>query len=214
MNAPRCAVAWIPPLGIVLLVVLLAGCSQLGLPAFPPELRRPEGLRGEVFVVYDPYTVLGFGHTGLIVGASPSGRYFRYDQYASAEIAYGEHLREGRAGFLEGVTARLPSIFGLTREVIFRREGSSPAALLAPGEYLVPLAGLDPGAVRRAAQARYETAAGTLERASARRYVWLFNNCQHFVRDVLRQGGAIPERYFPKWFVSDALARLATASPP
>ncbi len=44
-----------------------------------------------------------------------------------------------------------------------------------------------------------------MEADTARRYGWTFNNCQHFVRDLLRAGGPIPERYFPKHFVAELL---------
>lgn len=183
-------------------LLALAACAQFGVPRLPEPWRQPERLTGGVFLVYDPHTVLGFGHTGVIVAGGAPGTYLRFDQYASAEIAYGERLSDGTASFWDPVTARLPSIFGATREYVTRREGPSPAALLVGAELLLPVRGLDAGRVREAAQARYEQA-GRLEQESAPRYFWTSNNCQHFVRDVLRAGGPIPDRYFPKWMVED-----------
>lgn len=183
-------------------MLALAACAQFGVPSLPEPWRDPVRLTGEVLLVYHPETVLGFGHTGVIVAADAPGLYLRFDQYASAEIAYGERLRDGTARFWQALTARVPSVFGATREYVTRREGPSPAALLHVGELLLPLPGLDARRVREAAQARY-AAAATLEQEDAPRYFWTANNCQHFVRDVLRAGGAIPERYFPKWMVED-----------
>ena len=190
----------------------VGGCAQFGVQEFPPGLRDPAAVRGTVFVAYQPYTVLGLGHTGVIVVGERPGGYLRFDQYASAEIAYGRRLAEGRAWFWEALTARLPSILGLTREVVTRRAGPAPAALLEPGELLVPVPGVAPGPVRAAAEARFAMAGG-LERESARRYFWSANNCHHFVRDVLRAGGPIHERYFPKHFVADTLAKGAASGP-
>lgn len=191
-----------PLLPCAVLAVALSACAQFGVPALPEAWRAPERLVGEVFLVYEPYTVLGLGHTGVIVADEAPGRFLRYDQYASAEIAYGGRLAAGTAGFFDSFTARLPSIFGATREYVTRREGPSPAVLLEGTELLLPLRGLDPARVRQAAQARYLNARA-LEQESAPRYFWTANNCQHFVRDVLRAGGTIPERYFPKWMVED-----------
>lgn len=194
---------------VALLTVVLSGCAQFGVPAVPPAGPPwPDVPPGAVYVVYDPHTVLGFGHTGVIVPAAgepapdPGRAWLRFDQYASAELAYGERLAAGTAHFWQAVTSRLPSIFGLTRERVTRRTGSTPGALLVPGELLVPVPGLDAAAVRATAEARH-AAAPTLEADTAPRYGWTFNNCQHFVRDVLRAGGPIHERYFPKHFVAD-----------
>jgi hypothetical protein len=184
----------------------LAGCAQFGVPELPPAYRDPHRLADPVLVAYQPDTVLGFGHTGVLI-RSEAGGYDRFDQYASAELAYGERLRDGSAHFWEGLTARLPSIFGLTREAVLRRRGTEPSDLLEPGELLLPLPALDPGRVRAAAEARWADADG-LERNTAARYVWLFNNCHHFVRDILRAGGEIPERYFPKHWVEEAIGHL------
>jgi hypothetical protein len=197
---------------IFLAIALLAGCAQFGVPELPPAYRDPAMVHEAVVVAFDPGTVLGFGHTGLIVRVSPSG-YMRYDQYASAELEYGERLQAGSARFWEGLTARLPSVFGLTRETVVRREGPAVAALLLPQELAVPLPGVDPQAVRAAAESRWRNADG-LERESAPRYVWLFNNCHHFVRDVLHDvllpggGPAVPDDYFPKHWVEAAIRRL------
>jgi hypothetical protein len=199
--------------GALLTAFLAAGgCAQFGVPEPPPALRDPAALSGALFVAYQPHTVLGLGHTGVIVADESPGRFLRFDQYASAELTYGRRLAEGRAWFWEALTARLPSIFGLTREVVTRRAGSAPVALLEPGELLVPVPGVAPGLVREAAQARFSSAGG-LERESARRYFWSANNCHHFVRDVLRAGGPIHERYFPKHFVADTLAKGAASGP-
>jgi hypothetical protein len=188
----------------LLLGAALAACAQFGVPRLPDRWRDAERLPGTVFLVYDARTVLGFGHTGVVVEGDVPGAWLRFDQYASAEIAYGGRLRAGTAGFWDPVTARLPSIFGATREYVTRRESAAPAALLAGEELLLPMHGLNAGHVRAAAQARFEQA-GALEQESAPRYFWTANNCQHFVRDVLRAGGPIPERYFPKWMVEDLI---------
>jgi len=195
-------------------VLALAGCAQFGVPAVPTALARPPWPPTAVYLVYEPHTVLGLGHTGVIVPAAAPGLWLRFDQYASAELVYGDRVRAGAARFWEPVTARLAAIFGLTRERVLRRGGPSPRALRAPSEHLLPVPGLDAAAVRAAAEARH-AAAAALEAAGAARYWWAFNNCQHFVRDVLRTGGAIPERYFPKHFVADTLAALPEGvSPP
>lgn len=190
--------------GLVLWVLWAAGCSQFGVPAVPPLPPGGPWPAGAVYVVYDPGTVLGFGHTGVIVAAAAPGRWLRFDQYASAELAYGDRLRAGTAHFWQGFTSRLPSIFGLTRERVTRLEGPDPPALRVPGERLLRVPGLDAAAVRAAAEARH-TAAATLEAPTALRYWVATNNCQHFVRDVLRAGGPIHERYFPKHFVEDTV---------
>ncbi len=191
---------------VLLTACLVVGCAQFGVPELPPGYRDTQTLTDPVLVAYHPHTVLGFGHTGVLVRGEAGG-YERYDQYASAELAYGERMRDGAAHFWEGTTSRLPSIFGLTREAVLRRRGERPADLVEPGELLLPVPGLEPDRVRAAAQARWRNADG-LERDTAPRYIWLFNNCHHFVRDVLRAGGAIPERYFPKHWVQDAIERL------
>ncbi len=164
-------------------------------------------------MTYHPHTVLGFGHTGVIVAAERPGGYLRYDQYASAEIAYGRRVARGEAAFWEGLTARLPSIFGFTREYVTRREGPSPAALLEPREYLVPIPAVDPAAVRGAAEARHRDAA-RLEQPGAPRYYWTANNCQTFVRDLLRAGGPIHEESFPKHFVAAYLENFRRGTVP
>ena len=191
---------------ILLAAVLLGGCAQFGVPEAPPAYRDPAGLRDPVLVAYRPDTVLGFGHTGVIVHA-PTGGYARFDQYASAEWVYGERLHAGTAHFWEGVTARLPSIFGLTREYVTRRDAPSAGALVETGELAVPLPALDAGKVYGAAEGRWRNA-HELEDPEAPRYVWTFNNCHHFVRDVLRAGGRIPEAYFPKHWVEEAIDAL------
>jgi hypothetical protein len=188
----------------LLLCLALAACAQFGVPSLPEAWRQQGRLTGDVFLVYEPNTVLGFGHTGVIVVSDVPGTYLRFDQYASAEVAYGKRLHDETAGFWDPITARLPSIFGVTREYVTRREGGSPSALLLPGDVLLPVPGLDAARVRAAAQARHELAA-SLEAESAPRYFWTANNCQHFVRDALRAGGPIPERYFPKWMVDDLI---------
>jgi len=211
MPARRPALlAWLP--ATLLVALLTSGCAQFGVPRLPPVPAAGPWPAAAVYVAYDPQTVLGFGHTGVIVPAMEGGGWLRFDQYASAELAYGERLRAGTAHSWEAVTARLPSIFGLTRERVTRLAGPSPAALLVPGEGLLRIPGLDAAAVRRAAEARH-AAAGRLEAAGAPRYWWTFNNCQHFVRDVLRAGGTIHEDYFPKSFVESYLPRKPPASP-
>lgn len=202
----------------------LAGCAQFGVPDVP-QPTGPPWPSEVVYVTYDPHTVLGFGHTGVIVPAAPgdatgggaprphgTAAWLRFDQYASAEWAYGERVQAGTAHFWQAVTSRLPSVFGLTREYVTRRTGPTPSALVAARERLVPVPGLDPAAVRAAAEARHATAA-RLEAPTARRYGWTFNNCQHFVRHVLRAGGPIHERYFPKHFVADVVAHGAPDDP-
>jgi len=195
----------------LLAVAVLAGCAQFGVPELPPAYRDPATVQAAVVVAYDPETVLGFGHTGVIVRGGPG--YVRFDHYASAELEYGERLRAGSARFWEGFTARLPSLFGLTRETVVRRDGASLPELVQPGELAVPLPGVDPEAVRAAAEARWRNADG-LDRETAPRYVWVFNNCHHFVRDVVRAGlltdgaTAVPDDYFPKHWVEAAIRRL------
>jgi hypothetical protein len=197
-------------LASALLSLAVAGCAQFGVPRLPEAWQAPQRLTGDVFLVYHPETVLGFGHTGVIVAGPTQGTYWRFDQYASAEMAYGERLRDGTATFWDPLTARLPSIFGATREYVTRRAGPTPAALLMGGELLLPLRGLDGLQVRAAAQARFERADG-LERDTAPRYFWTANNCHHFTRDVLRAGGPIPERFFPKWMAEDVVEKMAEA---
>lgn len=197
-RGPACA-WWV----IWLLPVLLFGCAQFGVPDLPPRPKIGETL-APVYVVYHPTTVLGFGHTGLMVAVASGRGYLRYDQYASAEIDYLRRNALGQTWFWEGLTARLPSIFGLTREFMTRRRAAFPWLLLGPGESMVPMPGVLPGPVRRVAEARFRKADG-LERESAPRYFWTANNCHHFVRDALRAGGAIPERTFPKHFIEDVL---------
>ena len=196
-------------LGMALLAWLgTAGCATFGLPEFPEELRHPPRVAGALFVVYDPDAVLGFGHTGLILHDPARGQYLRYDQYASSEIAYGRRIREGTHRFWQVVTSRLPAIFGATKEVVTRQSGASPAALVTPGELLVPVPepGMDMGAVLEAAEKRFQ-AASRLEQESAPDYYLLTNSCQHFLRSVLGAGGPIPDHYFPKHFVTHYLER-------
>ncbi len=208
MRAP----ARVPLHPILLGCLLLGGCAQFGVPEFPAQLRDPAVLQGEIFVVYHPHTVLGLGHTGLIISAGERGRYLRYDQYASAEWEYGLRLREGKANFWEAVTARLPSIFGFTREYVTRRDGATPLHLTARGEHVVPIRGLALAPVRAAAEARYARAS-RLEQETAARYFWIFNNCHTFLRDVLRAGGPIHEEYFPKHFVAAYLEEFRGGAP-
>jgi hypothetical protein len=189
-----------------LLGSLLLGCAQFGVPELPPAYADPHAQHEPVLVAYDPESVLGFGHTAVLVRL-PGGSYERYDHYASAELVYAQHRHDGDTGLLEGVTARLPSIFGLTREAVRRRSSDQAAELLLSGEVLIPLPGLDAGQVRSAALARWSSASG-LEQESAPRYFVTSNNCHHFTRAVLRSGGTIPEDYFPKYWVAAAIARL------
>ena len=193
--------AWLAWLGT-------AGCATFGLPDFPVELRHPPRVVGALFVVYDPDAVLGFGHTGLILHDPARGLYLRYDQYASSEIAYGRRVSKGTHRFWQVVTSRLPAIFGATKEVVTRQAGASPAALVVPGELLVPVPerGMDMGAVLEAAENRFQ-AASRLEQESAPDYYLLTNSCQHFLRAVLGAGGPIPDHYFPKQFVTRYLER-------
>lgn len=189
------------------------GCAQLGLPEAPEAVRRPSGGTAAVYVVYHPRTVLGFGHTGVVVRAGPDGPYERFDQYASAEVRYNARQHAGETAPLEGSSARVPSVLGFTRERVFRQVAQAPERLLRPAEWLVPVVEVQPGPVLRAARKRWRTA-DALEAPTARRYSWLFNNCQTFTRAVLREGGAIPERYFPKHFVADLLTRWRAAGQP
>ena len=188
--------------------MLGGGCATFGLPDFPLETRYPPRLAGSLFVVYDPQAVLGFGHTGVILRA-PGGRGFvRYDQYASSEVAYDRRLKRGTARFWETVTARLPAIFGFTREFVVRVEGLSLAGLVRPFEYLIPLPEEDFARpkILAAAEMRFQSAA-RLEQGTAKRYFLLANSCQHFVREVLGAGGPVLDNYFPKHFVADYLER-------
>lgn len=196
-------------LAIGLCVVIMGGgCATFGLPDLPPETRHPPRLMGSLFLVYDPQAVLAFGHTGVILRA-PSGRGFvRYDQYASSEIAYDRRLKRGTAHFWETVTARLPAIFGFTRELVVRVEGLSLAGLVRSFEYLIPLPEGDFAMekIRQAAEMRFQSAA-RLEQGTARRYFLFANSCQHFVREVLGAGGSVQDHYFPKLFVAAYLER-------
>ncbi|MCZ6558663.1 MAG: hypothetical protein O7A69_12955 [SAR324 cluster bacterium] len=196
-------------LGLAVLAWLgSAGCATFGLPDFPVEMRYPPRVEGALFVVYDPDAVLGFGHTGLILQDPGRGLYLRYDQYASSEIAYGRRVHKGTQRFWQVVTSRLPAIFGATKEVVTRRDGASPAALVAPGELLVPVPerGMDREAVLEAAEKRFQ-AASRLEQQSAPDYYLLTNSCQQFLSAVLGAGGPIPDHYFPKYFVTRYLER-------
>ena len=200
---------------ILLGLVILTGnsCAQFGLPPLPREWRGAAGVEGDLFIVYDPDAVLGLGHTGLIL-AEPGGEgWVRYDQYASAEIDYVRRARRGEAGFAEGITARLPSIFGFTKELVIRRLGQNPGDLVGSWEYAVPVR-IDPSLrarIHRAAETRYAEAA-TLEQAEARTYYLLTNNCQHFLRDLLRAGDLAEEHYFPKNLVWAYLERYVDRS--
>ncbi|MCZ6471963.1 MAG: hypothetical protein O6934_00860, partial [SAR324 cluster bacterium] len=128
--------------------------------------------------------------------------------YASSEIAYGRRVHKGTQRFWQVVTSRLPAIFGATKEVVTRRDGASPAALVAPGEMLVPVPerGMDREAVLEAAEKRFQ-AASRLEQQSAPDYYLLTNSCQQFLSAVLGAGGPIPDHYFPKYFVTRYLER-------
>lgn len=191
--------------------ILLAGCAQFGIPDFPPELRSPLRAPGELFVVYHPQSVLGFGHTALIVAAPGGGEFVRYDQYASAEIAYERRVARGEAHFWEAVTSRLPSIGGYTREYVTRRRAPSAAALVGRAEYAVPVA-VGAEARRRiyeAAEQRFAEA-GELESSEARRYYLVQNNCQHFLLDLLHAGGIPEDHYFPKYLMEAVLEQYRT----
>lgn len=198
--------------GMLVLILLAwlgtAGCSTFGLPDFPVEMRHPPRVAGSLFVVYSPDSVLGFGHTGLIVHVPARGLYLRYDQYASSEIAYGRRVWQDTHRFWQVVTSRLPAIFGATKEVVTRRAGASPTALVGPGELLVPIPaqGMDLAAILKAAERRFQ-AASRLEKKTAPDYYLLTNSCQHFLRAVLGAGGPVPDNYFPKYFVTHYLER-------
>ena len=200
--------AGLPLVAVLLLIAVAGGCAAFGLPDFPPEWRAPGAVKGGLFVVYDPQAVLGFGHTALIVRASQGSPYYRYEQYASSEIAYQRHIREGSAGMFEWFTARAAAIFGATREYVTLREAPGPARLVAPFEVLIPVpaAGMDLAAIRRAAERRYR-AARKLEQETAPAYYLLSNSCQQFLRATLGAGGPIPGDFFPKHFAQAYLDR-------
>ncbi len=209
---PRAAA--LPPVAVLLLVAVVGGCAAFGLPDFPPQWRAPAAVEGALFVVYDPQAVLGFGHTALIVRAAAGGPYYRYEQYASSEIAYHRHTRAGGAGMFEWFTARAAAIFGATREFVTRREASAPALLVATFEVLVPVpeAGMDLAAIRRAAEGRYR-AARKLEQETAPAYFLLSNSCQHFLRATLGAGGPMPDDFFPKNFAQSYLDLYQARAP-
>jgi hypothetical protein len=192
----------------LLIAAGLAACALFGVPEFPPELAAPLRAPGRLFVVYDPWAVLGFGHTGLIV-ADPSGAGFhRFDQYASSEIDFETRAARGQTRFWEALTARLPPLAGYTRELVTRRSAFSAAALVDGGEYAVPVQ-VEPGALRAihgAAEARFREAA-LLESPRARRYFLFTNNCQTFIQDLLRAGGLPEAEYFPKHLMETYLAQ-------
>ncbi len=196
------------------LVILTANaCAQFGLPPLPPEWLGAAGGEEDLFIVYDPDAVLGLGHTALIIAEPEGGGWARYDQYASAEIDYGRRARKGEAGFAEGITARLPSIFGYTKEVVIRSLGRKPGDLVSSWEYAVPVR-INPALrarIHRAAETRY-AAAATTEQAEARWYYLVTNNCQHFLRDVLRAGDLNEDDYFPKNLVWAYLERYVDRS--
>lgn len=210
-HAPRCACAAARALRAVVsaavLAVLLGACSQFGLPHAPPELWYPPHAEGRLFLVYDPETVQGFGHTGVIVVQADGDGYLRYDVQAASEAVWERRVAAGEAGWLEGLWARIEAIMGWTTELVHRGVGPTPAALMGPGELLVPIRDLDVAAVREAAEARWRQAREP-ESPTAPDYSWAFNNSQDFVRGVLRAGGPIPERYFPKHLAEAYLRRL------
>jgi hypothetical protein len=187
---------------LAMAALALQGCAQLGVPQVPQSLSEPPWHPDGVYLAYHAQTVVGFGHTAVMVRVSDAPpRWIRFEQLASAEVRYSMRLREGAARRWEVATARVPSILGLTREVVERIEGASPADLLGRGEQLLPVPGLDADAVRWAAEERW-VAAPALEAATAPRYWWMFNNSHHFTRDILRAGGPIHDHYFPKHFVA------------
>ena len=193
--------------------VALAGCAQLGVPEAPVELRGHAPLEGELFLVYDPWAVLGFGHSGLIVADAAGGGYLRYDQYASSEIRYERRAAAGVAGFWEGFLERLPPLAGFTRGDVTRLAAPEATELVGPRELAIPIPaeGGGPGAVYAAAEARHRSAS-VLEAPAARRYYLFSNNCQHFVRDLLVAGGLPDPSYFPKWYAERLLARYRSAA--
>jgi hypothetical protein len=194
-------------IGTAIAALALVGCAQLGVPDVPAELGEPPWHPDGVYVAYLADTVVGFGHTAVLVRGH-SGGWIRFEQLASAEVRYGSRLRDSTARGWETVTARMPSILGLTREVVVRLEGESPASLRYAGEQLLPIPGLDAAAVREAAERRW-AAAPALEAPTAPRYWWMFNNSHHFTRDILSAGGEIHDRYFPKHFIQAYLDGVA-----
>lgn len=190
------------------LLAALGACSQFGIPDFPPELRAPVQTPGELFVVYDPASVLGFGHTGLIVANPHAPGFDRYDQYASSEIALDLRRQEGRAWFWQAVTSRIPAIIGTTREYVTRRSAKAAGELMLATEFAVPVEA-DPAsrrAIHAAAEARFSSAY-VLESPDARRYFLLTNNCQSFLLDLLHSGGLPEDDYFPKHLMQTYLDR-------
>ena len=190
------------------LLASLGACSQFGIPDFPPELRPPLQAPGELFVVYHPDAVLGFGHTGLIIAHPEAAGFERYDQYASSEIDYERRHLAGETWFWEALTARLPPLAGGTREYVTRRSASSAGELVNANEFAVPVA-VDPAArraIQSAADARFRDAS-SLESPEARRYYLLTNNCQTFLIDLLRTGGLPEDEFFPKYLMETYLAQ-------
>jgi len=187
---------------IAALALALAGCAQFGVPEVPPELRAEARGEGELYIAYHPWSVLGFGHSGVIVADPGGGGYLRYDQYASSEIELEQRRSQDKAHFWEGFTARLPPLVGLTREFVTRRAAAEAELLLGSEELFipVPLGSGNARSVHAAGEARHQEAA-RLDAPGARRYYLLSNNCQHFVRDLLRAAGMPDPPYFPKHHV-------------
>jgi hypothetical protein len=194
-------------LAVLLAALTEAGCAQFGVPDVPAFRAEPDSRAGGLFLVYDPWAVLGFGHSGLIV-ADPEGEGFlRYDQYASSEIRYERAVARGTAGILDGFLERLPPFAGFTREYVTRLAAPHPQSLVGAVEYMIPIPAESGAAARVAVEAETRfRSASVLEAETARRYYLFTNNCQTFVRDLLTAGGLSDPPYFPKWHV-EALLR-------
>ncbi|MDH4224156.1 MAG: hypothetical protein OEW12_00745 [Deltaproteobacteria bacterium] len=191
---------------IGLAAVFLAGCAQTGLPSFPDPWGYPPQVSASLAVAYHPSSVMGLGHTAVIVTGDQPGRFLRFEQFASSEWDYGVRLTMGTDRFWQVVTSRLPPLMGLTRERVIRREGATLASLVDPGEITIPLEGTPQARqnILDAAQARFAVSQIS-ESPSAKRYWLATNNCHHFTRQILAAGGVDAPRYFPKHQVEDWL---------
>lgn len=201
-------------LGLLLACAVPGGCAQWGTPEIPAALRGPGARAERLFLTYHPESVMGFGHLGVVVREPGTSRLLRYDQYASSEVILDQRQRTYDAHVLEGITYRLPAVFGFTRERVIRRSGDTLPAVLDPWDDWIPvrISAAQQRAAFAAAEARWRSAR-RVEQPGARTYYLLTNNCQHFVLEVLRAARLPAERYFPKPLVKDYIRRYRRAPP-
>ncbi|MDH4122456.1 MAG: hypothetical protein OEV94_12205 [Deltaproteobacteria bacterium] len=172
------------------------GCGGERL-SFPQSWTYPFTVQGEAFLVYKAHGVFGFGHLGLVVRSG--GEYLRYDQFSSSELTL-ERLRfAGTVGPWDPLLCRLRAMTWFTREQVLRRGPAPLEKLVWPWEVLLPLE-LPPqpqAALAQALAARWQSARHN-EQPQARRYSLWSNNCLHFVKHTLAEGGVRVRGRFPK----------------